>query len=196
MNELLRTRAFLMDVAGRTSLAPLMATSAGEARVADLIWSQREHRWRRHGRATFGGDHLLLIRVQAPTRAGVVRAVQSHRGRVWREDAARPGRSGQCRGGLLPVARGGVAEAAEQGHARPSALRDYARQQRQPGLGESSTSSTDLPGRDARSATRVLAVGCPSGTGGLQQFASGADPGAARRDGRRAGPRVRLPGPR
>jgi capsular polysaccharide biosynthesis protein len=62
INELLHTRAFLLDVAQRTpSLAPLVGNAAGETRLTDII-----------GRSVAiggnnGGDHLLLIRVQAPT---------------------------------------------------------------------------------------------------------------------------------
>lgn len=37
LTELLHTRNFMLDVVGRTSLAPLVGTPAGEARVADLI---------------------------------------------------------------------------------------------------------------------------------------------------------------
>src|SRR5439155_11579808 len=37
LNELLRTRAFVNDVAQRTSLAPLVNSAAGQTRIADLI---------------------------------------------------------------------------------------------------------------------------------------------------------------
>jgi hypothetical protein len=59
--ELLRTRAFVDDVAQRTSLAPLTSTTAGENRVMDLVTRG----------VTLSGsgasEHLLIIRVQAPT---------------------------------------------------------------------------------------------------------------------------------
>jgi uncharacterized protein involved in exopolysaccharide biosynthesis len=68
LNELLRTRAFVTDVAQRTSLAPQLSSPVGQARAAGLIATG----------VTVGGgppasistplgDHLLVIRVQAPT---------------------------------------------------------------------------------------------------------------------------------
>jgi capsular polysaccharide biosynthesis protein len=67
LSELMRTRAFLVDVAQRTSLAPLVGSPASEARLADLVSRS----------ATIGGvagndrsgasEHLLVIRVQAQT---------------------------------------------------------------------------------------------------------------------------------
>jgi uncharacterized protein involved in exopolysaccharide biosynthesis len=64
LNELLHTRAFVMDVAQRTSLAPLVGTPSGETRIADTISKG----------VTIGGpgnvagsEHLLLIHVQAAT---------------------------------------------------------------------------------------------------------------------------------
>jgi uncharacterized protein involved in exopolysaccharide biosynthesis len=57
LSELLRTRAFLVDVARRTtSLAPLVGTTAGETRIAEAIQ-------RSVGMAA-SGDHLLVIRTQ------------------------------------------------------------------------------------------------------------------------------------
>jgi uncharacterized protein involved in exopolysaccharide biosynthesis len=60
LGELLRTRAFLVDVARRTTtLAPFVGTTSGENRITDLM-----------GRSigmSANGDHLLVIRVQAPT---------------------------------------------------------------------------------------------------------------------------------
>jgi len=59
LTELLRTRAFLDDVAQRTSLAPLVGTPAGEVRLAELALRS----------VTVGGagDHLLFIRTQLAT---------------------------------------------------------------------------------------------------------------------------------
>jgi capsular polysaccharide biosynthesis protein len=62
--ELLRTRAFLADVANRTSLGPLMATPAGEARVSDIIARSVSIAGGGGPASTFGADHLLTIRVQ------------------------------------------------------------------------------------------------------------------------------------
>jgi capsular polysaccharide biosynthesis protein len=61
LNELLHTRAFLTDVAARTSLAPLNNSAAGQARIADLM----------NKSVTIGGastittasEHLLVVRV-------------------------------------------------------------------------------------------------------------------------------------
>jgi hypothetical protein len=66
LTEMLRTRAFLIDVASRTSLAPLLATRAGEARVADIICRSVSIGGVAASTATFGNDHLLTIRVQGP----------------------------------------------------------------------------------------------------------------------------------
>lgn len=70
LGELLRTRAFLTDVAQRTSLAPLVSTAAGQQRIYDLVSRS----------VTIGGaagtgaaavnsgsEHLLVIRVTAAT---------------------------------------------------------------------------------------------------------------------------------
>ncbi|HLZ31291.1 MAG TPA: hypothetical protein VKV73_28575 [Chloroflexota bacterium] len=66
LSELLRTRAFVADVAGRTSLAPLLNSVAGQARVADLMT-----RGVTVGSAPTVGattsEHLLVIKVQAGT---------------------------------------------------------------------------------------------------------------------------------
>jgi uncharacterized protein involved in exopolysaccharide biosynthesis len=71
LGELLRTRAFVTSVAGRTSLAPLVGSPIGEARLNDLI-----ARGVTVGApapttgpvtAALTGDHLLVIRVQAST---------------------------------------------------------------------------------------------------------------------------------
>lgn len=61
ISELLRTRAFVMDVAQRTpTLAPLVGNPAGEARITELVGKSV-------ALASGGGDHLLLIHVQAST---------------------------------------------------------------------------------------------------------------------------------
>jgi len=61
IGELLHTRAFLMDVAQRTpTLAPLVGNPAGEARISDLVSKSV-------ALGNGGGDHLLVIKVAAPT---------------------------------------------------------------------------------------------------------------------------------
>ncbi len=61
LGELLRTRAFLLDVAQRTTtLAPLVGTPSGETRIAETIQ-------RSVAIGANGGDHLLVVRVQAST---------------------------------------------------------------------------------------------------------------------------------
>lgn len=70
LGELLRTRAFIDDVAKRTSLAPLAGSPAGEARLADLISRSVVIGATAAGPATGAGstsEHLLVIRVQAGT---------------------------------------------------------------------------------------------------------------------------------
>ncbi|MBV9354321.1 MAG: hypothetical protein JO023_02220, partial [Chloroflexi bacterium] len=69
LNDLLHTRAFLDDVAQRTSLAPLVGNPAGEQALSDLVT---------HGVTVGSGattataaapvnasEHLLVVRVQA-----------------------------------------------------------------------------------------------------------------------------------
>jgi len=71
LGELLRTRAFVTNVAGRTSLAPLVGNPIGEARINDLIargvtvGAPAQTTGPVTARLT--GDHLLVIRVQAST---------------------------------------------------------------------------------------------------------------------------------
>ncbi len=68
LGELLHTRAFITDVAQRTSLAPQLSSAAGQARAAALISSGVTIGGPPPGGApTPAGDHLLVIRVQAPT---------------------------------------------------------------------------------------------------------------------------------
>jgi uncharacterized protein involved in exopolysaccharide biosynthesis len=69
LNELLRTRAFLLDVAQRTSLAPLTSSAAGQQRLAELMARSVSI-----GSAGGGGtaanaasEHLLVVRVTAST---------------------------------------------------------------------------------------------------------------------------------
>jgi uncharacterized protein involved in exopolysaccharide biosynthesis len=59
LSELLKTRAFQMDIAQRTSLAPLVGNALGEARIADLLT--------RSIGITAASDHLLVLRTQAGT---------------------------------------------------------------------------------------------------------------------------------
>lgn len=66
LSELLRTRAFMIDVAQRTSLAPLVGSSAGQTRIADLIAKDVIIGAPTGATATVN-DHLLIIRVQATT---------------------------------------------------------------------------------------------------------------------------------
>ncbi|HEX8969715.1 MAG TPA: hypothetical protein VF937_17665 [Chloroflexota bacterium] len=66
LNELLRTRAFADDVIGRTSLAPLVGTPAGEARISDLINKSVIIGGPTDARAA-NAEHLLVVHVQAST---------------------------------------------------------------------------------------------------------------------------------
>jgi hypothetical protein len=59
MAELLHTRPFEMDVARRTSLAPLIGNAGGEARIDDLL--SRTISLQRPG------DHIVVVAVSAPT---------------------------------------------------------------------------------------------------------------------------------
>jgi len=68
--ELLRTRAFIDDVAKRTSLAPLAGSPAGESRLGDLIARSVVIGASTAGPGTAGAaasEHLLVIRVQSGT---------------------------------------------------------------------------------------------------------------------------------
>jgi uncharacterized protein involved in exopolysaccharide biosynthesis len=57
--EVLRTRSFLIDVAKRTSLAPLVGNSKGEDRIASIVGN---------GFTMLpNGDHLLVLRFKADT---------------------------------------------------------------------------------------------------------------------------------
>lgn len=70
LSELLHTRAFVADVVKRTSLAPLLQSAAGEARVTDLITrgvTIGGAAAAGSGVATVASEHLLVIRVQAAT---------------------------------------------------------------------------------------------------------------------------------
>ncbi|MBI4494749.1 MAG: hypothetical protein HY690_18390 [Chloroflexi bacterium] len=59
LGEALRTRAFLLDVANRTSLAPLVGTLKGEERVRKIV---------EDGLSAFtSGKHLLVLRFRAET---------------------------------------------------------------------------------------------------------------------------------
>ncbi len=72
LNDLLHTRAFLNDVAQRTSLAPLTQTAAGEQALTDLVTRGVTIG---SGAVTPGAaptpanasEHLLVVRVQAPS---------------------------------------------------------------------------------------------------------------------------------
>jgi hypothetical protein len=59
LNELLLTHSFQMDVAKRTSLAPLVGTTAGETRIQTLLARSVSV-----GRV---GDHVLAVQIAAPT---------------------------------------------------------------------------------------------------------------------------------
>lgn len=61
--ELLHTRAFMLDVVQRTSLAPLLASKAGEARVQDLL----DRGVTVAAASQAGGSHLLTIRTRFTT---------------------------------------------------------------------------------------------------------------------------------
>jgi hypothetical protein len=62
VSELLRTRAFVVDVAQRTpSLAPLIGNPTNESRIAELIAKSITLS------SAGGGDHLLVVHVQAAT---------------------------------------------------------------------------------------------------------------------------------
>jgi capsular polysaccharide biosynthesis protein len=68
LTELLRTRAFVNDVAQRTSLAPLVNSAAGQTRINDLITRGVTIGNVAGGVATAAAsEHLLVIRVQAAT---------------------------------------------------------------------------------------------------------------------------------
>ncbi|MBV9175280.1 MAG: hypothetical protein JOZ81_34930 [Chloroflexi bacterium] len=70
LGELLRTRAFLVDVAQRTpTLAPLVGNPASEATLSDVIGKSVSLGGAATGAAlgSTTGDHLLVIHVQAPT---------------------------------------------------------------------------------------------------------------------------------
>jgi capsular polysaccharide biosynthesis protein len=67
LSELLRTRAFMSDVASRTSLAPLLNSSAGQTRVADLIARDVIIGGAAGAATPSVTDHLLVIRIQANT---------------------------------------------------------------------------------------------------------------------------------
>jgi len=67
LSELLRTRAFISDVASRTSLAPLVGSAAGQARLADLIARDVSINGTSGAATTSVTDHLLVIRIQANT---------------------------------------------------------------------------------------------------------------------------------
>src|ERR671914_524901 len=57
LSELLRTRAFLVDVAGRTSLAPLIGNERGEQRIRDVLAADL---------GVFpSANHLLVLRYRA-----------------------------------------------------------------------------------------------------------------------------------
>ncbi|MGH2355705.1 MAG: hypothetical protein ACRDJN_29205, partial [Chloroflexota bacterium] len=59
LTELLRTRAFLMSVASRTALAPLVGSTSGEERIHEVIGD---------GLVMFpNGSHLLVIRYRGPS---------------------------------------------------------------------------------------------------------------------------------
>jgi len=59
LGELLRTRAFQVDVAQRTSLASLVGTPANEARLFDLFG--------RGASVGAAGDNVMVVQFQAPT---------------------------------------------------------------------------------------------------------------------------------
>jgi hypothetical protein len=63
LNELLKTRAFQVDVAQRTSLAPLTSSAAGQVRLADLLARSVVITGGTANAA--GNEHLLVIRVSA-----------------------------------------------------------------------------------------------------------------------------------
>jgi uncharacterized protein involved in exopolysaccharide biosynthesis len=69
LSELLHTRAFVLDVAQRTSLAPLAATAAGQARIDDLMSRSVTigGATTAAGAATNPGEHLLVVHVTAST---------------------------------------------------------------------------------------------------------------------------------
>jgi uncharacterized protein involved in exopolysaccharide biosynthesis len=68
LGELLKTRAFVTDVIQRTSLAPLLSSQAGQARIADLI--TKGVIISGGGGATSTNDHLMVLRTQASTAQG------------------------------------------------------------------------------------------------------------------------------
>jgi hypothetical protein len=65
MNDLLKTRTFVNDVASRTSLASLVGTSTGEAKIADLFGRSVtiSSTSAATGPAASQSDHLLVVRV-------------------------------------------------------------------------------------------------------------------------------------
>ncbi len=65
LSDLLHTRAFVDDVASRTSLAPLVGTPAGEQRIADLISKGVTIGATAADAHAAASDHLLVLRVQA-----------------------------------------------------------------------------------------------------------------------------------
>lgn len=67
LSELLHTRAFMSDVASRTSLAPLVDSAAGQQRLADLIARDVAIGGTAGATTTSVTDHLLVIRTQANT---------------------------------------------------------------------------------------------------------------------------------
>jgi uncharacterized protein involved in exopolysaccharide biosynthesis len=71
ISELLHTRAFMIDVVNRTSLAPLLQTRSGEARVQDLIDKGVMVT------AVAGGTHLITIRTRFSTAQVAVQVAQA-----------------------------------------------------------------------------------------------------------------------
>jgi uncharacterized protein involved in exopolysaccharide biosynthesis len=59
LSELLHTRPFEMDVARRTSLAPLIGSDVGEARIDDLLTHTIS--------LLRPGDHIVMVAISAPT---------------------------------------------------------------------------------------------------------------------------------
>jgi uncharacterized protein involved in exopolysaccharide biosynthesis len=68
LNDLLHTRAFVDDVAQRTSLAPLAGTPSGEQALGDLVArGVTVGGPAAAGGATTASQHLLVVHVQAPS---------------------------------------------------------------------------------------------------------------------------------
>ncbi len=65
LSDLLHTRAFVDDVASRTSLAPLVGSPAGEQRIADLITKGVIIGATAADPHATASDHLLVLHVQA-----------------------------------------------------------------------------------------------------------------------------------